>query len=116
MAHTIDLQMRKTHRFENGWGHLDQWDLLGRAKVLAAKLIKEGNGHDEVGTYRRLVVVGPKIPKRRALIALPEAFADLFTSRCTHEHDCCGCGFGQVTVRHRPRRAYSVITRHSRNY
>ncbi len=41
MASTIHLEVRKTHRYVGTCAHLDQWQHVGRAKVLPARLVRE---------------------------------------------------------------------------
>lgn len=107
MAHVIAIHTRDAD---------DDLQPRGTAKLLAPKVIAPGNGFDDMGTYHRLAVVGPRINRPMAIAALKQTLQDAFTDQCWHSRDCCGCKGARVTVKHRGGRVYSVISRHSRNY
>lgn len=116
MAEVIQLRRRLTHKHRDGWAHLDKHSELGEAKVLAPRLIANGNGFDEGPRYRYKAVIGAGIDPKLGAVALHEYFRAAYTSSCSHEHDCCGCRFASVNVKHRRGRNFSVTLRIMRNY
>lgn len=116
MASKIWLRRRHTHRYQDGWAHMDKHSDLGAAKVLAPRLLDMGNGHDEGPRYRFKVVLDAGIDRKAGAVAVQEYFRAAYTSSCSHAHDCCGCRSAHVNVQHRRGRSYSVLLRITRNY
>lgn len=116
MAEVIQLRQRCTHSYRDGWAHLDKHRELGSAKLLPARLIREGNGCDEGPRYRYKAVLKAGMDLKQGAIALNEYFRATHTSSCSHDHDCCGCRFAYVDVKHRRGREFSVTLQIMRNY
>jgi hypothetical protein len=113
MASIIHLETRETHRYVGTCSHMDRWQHVGRAKVLPARLVREGNGHDDCGTY----LMTAKIPAGQDPAASKRALADHFTRwGCSHEYDCCGCVSTMADVRQVTPRTFIVAVSYSRNY
>lgn len=84
---TFSLQLRETHRYNDGWAYLDQHKYLGECRAIAAT--KEC-GNDEYWSNTVAVAVFQEHDATREEIE--EAIIDTLSgSRCRHEHDCCGC-------------------------
>lgn len=113
MATIINLEVRKTRRYVDTCSHLDDWEPVGRAKVMPQRLVREGNGLDDQGTY----LLHAWIPAGQDPELSRRALADHFTSEgCTHEYDCCGCWSMSASVKRVTRRAFAVRIEYRRNY
>ena len=49
MPQRIALYQRLTHKWADGWEHLDEHKLVGHAKLLAGRKTSQGNGFDDLG-------------------------------------------------------------------
>jgi len=101
----VHLQLRETHKYRDGWSHLDNWDDFPYAlHLLASKRVWDDQGESFTGeivvrientdTKEFFRVLGsdggPEHTEQLGVIF--HAIADtLGGSRCRHEHDCCGC-------------------------
>lgn len=113
MAEIIHLQRRLTHRYVGAYQHLDNWEYVGRAKLLAPRLVDPGNDYDDAGTY----LLHAKIPVGQDAEKSRRALEDRFTRwGCAHDYDCCGCVSTRATVKRVTPRTFSVLVRKSRNY
>ena len=113
MSHIVHLERRITHRYVGTYQHLDEWRYVGKAKVLAPRVIDEGNDYDDVGTY----LMHAHIPAGQDPKQTQRALADYFTSEgCAHEYDCCGCVSTRARVKRLTPRTFSILVRKSRNY
>jgi hypothetical protein len=110
MTHEIHLYERLSHKYRDGWRHLDDEQYAGTAKVLAYRLVSD-EGIDG-NTYRTRVIA----PSHLRGTDLSRSIADtLSTSYCRHEHDCCGCPSTWADVRRVSRREYAVSLRTTYN-
>lgn len=113
MSRIINLRRRVTHRYVGEYQHLDEWQDVGRAKILAPRVVDEGNGLDDAGTY----LLYARIPAGQDSEQSRQALADHFTRwGCSHEYDCCGCLSTWATVKQITPRTFSVRVRQTRNY
>lgn len=114
MAAIITLEARVTNRYVGTCSHLDEWQHVGRAKVMPQRLVRAGNGHDDLGTY----LAHAWIPAGQDPELSRQALEDHFTSwGCAHEYDCCGCISSQARiVRQITPRTFSVAISFTRNY
>jgi len=92
MEHT--LQRRVTHKYRDGWSSMDEWDVLGTARVVRSydeRLAEDDE--DDAGT---VLLVEVKLNDGDPAVAnadtVRRALEDTFAgSSCTHDWDCCGC-------------------------
>lgn len=77
------LSVRRTHQYNSGWSHLDEWQDIGTARHLGDQ--RRTTDHDSVRVSRIWSVSSTASAEdiRRALL-------DLETHGCTCDHDCCG--------------------------
>ena len=103
MPNTIDLYQRETHQYKDSYSHLDDWQQIGTAKVLAYRLIRDegSDGH----THATRVIA----PATLRAVDLTRAIEDTMReSNCRHEHDCCGCRSTHAHARRVSAREYTV--------
>jgi hypothetical protein len=106
----IELERRITHRYNEGWSHLDQHEYIGTARVLSRK--PHGSEDYESKKTFSLLLVTSKEP----LESIKEAIEDTFRHACRCEHDCCGHIQSRVNrVRRLKSGLWAVIESHSRN-
>jgi len=89
----ITLAVRSTHKYNNGWKHLDSWDEIGSAVVLKSK----NKTRESSDSLRNIVLL--EVTRYDGLPVVTdddvrEAILDTMQFSCTHEHDCCGCQIG----------------------
>ena len=108
-----DLSVRLTHRYRDGWSHLDESFSLGSAEVLPPSKQRRWNADGE--SFRQLLLVAVTSAARPANVI--RALRSTFTHcGCRHDHDCCGCVFSAVTnVRPLGRSRYAVRISGGRN-
>jgi hypothetical protein len=92
-----------THKYRSGWSGLDAWGRAYPVKVLAGRVVEEGDDYESGGTRIFTVVARRNAPDLRRAIA--QSFS---RGSCHHEHDCCGCALYSATVLHRHGREYTV--------
>ena len=97
------------------WACGDIWKSAGRAKILPAVQTAPGNGYDDMGHYRRYAKLAAGMDPVKGGKALEHTMEAMYSMRCNHEHDCCGCGFASVTVKHIRSRTFRIDTHHYRN-
>lgn len=95
MADFITLSKRLTRKYVGTWRHLDRWVDICKAKMLAGRKVKDGNGYEYGSTWRYTVIapkaVDPKVFRR--------ALEDEFSAwGCSHDYDCCGCASTSATA------------------
>lgn len=106
-----NLYERLTFRYALGWSHLDNERFVATVKSTPFRLVREGNYHDDLGTYLAHVRAPRGAPN------LIEAIRDSFGgSGCRHEYDCCGCRSRFVQVKKVSARGYVLRVSVSRNY
>ena len=99
----LHLYTRLTHDYALGWDHLDESDYVCIVKALKPRLL-EDNGIDGRTMITRVIA-----PSALRSIDLSGAIEDtMTTSRCRHEHDCCGCATTRAYARKISPREYSV--------
>lgn len=109
----IELYQRKTHKFTDGWASGDQWDWMGHLKMTPSKLVREGNGHDDGGTYIRYA----RLPAGYDWKHIAQSVRDTMSnSGCRHEYDCCGCATRYTNVKLIRPRLMQIRTNVSYNY
>lgn len=109
----VTLYSRVTNQYADGWYHLDEWEHVAHVKMTPPRLIREGNGHDDGGTYVRYFRKPTGLEQRRIHAAVRDTFS---TNRCRHEYDCCGCVFTSVRTASVNRRTVRVEITVNRNY
>jgi len=109
----IHLHKRLTNRYVGTYRHLDQWAYVGVVKLLGGRLVDEGNGIDDTGTYVSRVVAPVSLKHRDLRRAIRSHFSQ---SGCAHEYDCCGCTSTSANVRRVSPREYVLTLSYSRNY
>jgi len=93
---TVNLFIRKTHKYVNGWASLDDSDYLATVKMTPPKLVEGGVEPWEREKY----VQHLRIPAGADHKLFAEAVRDTLSgSRCRHEYDCCGCASRSVFTR-----------------
>lgn len=103
MTTKIHLYQRLTYKYRLGWDYLDNFDAIGTATMTAPKLVSD-NGIDGKTHTARV-----KAPATLGNQNISKAISDtLTTSRCRHEHDCCGCATTTAQVTRLSRRQYGV--------
>lgn len=111
---TITLSLRITNQFAQGWDSEDEWQDIGTVKVLGRRNFSENT---EGGAYWTERVIVPRETIRRyGAGAVERAIGStLSSSRCQHEHDCCGCVSYSAYAEHRGGREFLVRGSASRN-
>jgi hypothetical protein len=103
MPNTIDLYQRETNQYNDSYSHLDEWQQIGTAKILAYRLIRD-DGSDGHAHATRVIA-----PAALRAIDLTRAIEDTMReSNCRHEHDCCGCPSTHAHARRVSAREYAV--------
>lgn len=130
------ISLRRTRRYVGTWAHLDQWEDLGTAKVLANSAVYGPEKAED--DWNRRVRRWPKHMRRRFLkdyyadpscgpisyfrVVVPRAMLDVYGkdrvlqaiqdtfSRhgCSHEYDCCGCASYSATATYMGGREFKV--------
>lgn len=112
--HPMDLFVRLSHKYVDGWSYLDKSHNLGEGMVTHAKPKR----WDASGDYcRQLLIVSPdETAARYRPINIIRAIRDSFTSACRCEHDCCGHVHSSPSrVRPMPGNRYAVLIDGCRN-
>lgn len=109
----IHLSQRLSRSYSPGWDHLDQWSPVGQIRVTPGRLVRQGNGFDDGGTYVRYARLRPGQDWRLVARAVGDT---LSTGRCRHEYDCCGCASTDTTARLIRPRLLQIRTNVSYNY
>ena len=89
MEHTLERRM--THKYAAGWASMDEWDVLGTAKVVTRFEEQGDKDYDaEPGTVLlcEVQVTDPAVADELVQRALEDTFGG---TNCTHDWDCCGC-------------------------
>lgn len=87
---TLHLYRRTSHKYRDGWQHLDSSEYVATARLTPAKMVEEPRDFDEGGTYIMHATIPTTSRKHRESII--RALHDtLGGSECRHEYDCCGC-------------------------
>jgi len=99
----LHLYTRLTRKYRLGWDHLDESEYTGTVKVLAPRKLSD-DGIDGHTSITRVIA-----PSALRSIDLSGAIEDtMTTSRCRHEHDCCGCATTNAYARKISPREYTV--------
>lgn len=115
----IHLEIRKTHRYRDGWAHLDAWESVGVAKITPPRLVEKRPQDQDDYSVGPVMVCTARIPAGQDRELSIRALRDEFSgSGCQHEHDCCGCASYHASVRAVPgrRREFSIRVSTSYNY
>ena len=108
----VYLYARTSHRYVDGWRHLDSDKFVGSILVTPRKMVAAGEGFEEGGTYLQHARIPAGMPVRLFKQAVRDTLGG---SNCKHEHDCCGCASYHVSVQNRGRKAV-IRTRVSYNF
>ena len=109
----VHAYARLTHKYRDGWSHLDSDEFVATVRLTAPKMVEEGKGYDEGDTYVQYV----RVPRSVNAKLLARALSDTMGgSNCRHEHDCCGCATRYVRVKAIAPRQLKVTTSVSYNY
>lgn len=99
----INIYKRLSHKYRDGWRHLDEEVFVGTVKMLKTRKL-EDHGIDGKLHLTRVIA-----PASLGDTDLSYAIGSTLSySRCQHEHDCCGCATVGADVRRLSRRQYSV--------
>lgn len=112
------LELRKTHKYNSGWRHMDEWQNIGTMEVLrtyAEQLGEFADAYEEPGTVL-LVRVKPDAQVTDADTVRRALESTLSGSNCTHDWDCCGCVSTYATARLLHTDTWLVQQTHTRNY
>jgi len=108
------LYIRNTEQFRDGWSQLDRWQDIGTAKVLARRNFSADR--DGGATWTERVIVPRETIRRYGAGEIERAIGStLSSSRCQHEHDCCGCVSYSAYAEHKGGREFLVRGSASRN-
>lgn len=111
----INISLRCTNRYELGYASLDEWRDIGSAKLLAPRNIRSDYEYYTQDWTHRLIV-SRDVAARYSSNEIQRAIGDtLSSSRCRHEHDCCGCVSYYASANRVRGREYLVKIHSSRN-
>lgn len=111
-----NVYKRLTHRYSLGWASLDNHEYLGRIRLTPSRVVRQPDDFSDGGTYVQFARLPVRLNARERREAR-QAIADTLTSRCKHEHDCCGCSsFRSRVYPTRDPRTVRVVTSVSYNY
>jgi hypothetical protein len=100
----LHLYTQLTRKYRLGWSHLDESEYTGTVKMLTPRKLSD-DGIDGHTSITRVIA-----PAALRSVDLTDAIEDtLTTSRCQHEHDCCGCATTHAYARRVSPREYSVF-------
>lgn len=116
MTSIIHIQRRVTHRYNDGWAYNDQWEGVGKAKLLAQRMVRAPEGFDDGGEYVRYAVLAAGVDREKGAQALADTARLMYGNRCQHEHDCCGCAHSTVQITHVKGRSFRLNIRIGFNY
>lgn len=100
---TLNLYERLSHKYRDGWRHLDNEIFVATVKATPPKWVEEGNSIDDGGAYIMHVRAPSGAPDLRK--PLRDTLSD---SGCRHDFDCCGCQSTSASVRKISARDYLV--------
>jgi len=109
----LNLFTRLTHRYADGWRHLDDEEFTGTVKVLGITHETEDGGYDDGGTARFRVVAPSALKGADLSQSIRQTLSG---SGCRHEYDCCGCASTRASVKRVSPREYAVKVSISYNY
>lgn len=101
---TEHIYKRLTHRYRDGWSGLDESKYLASLRLTAPKLIEAPVDFDQGGTFERVARLPAGLSRHQRADLAQAVASTLGGSRCTHEHDCCGCARRSVTTHVQGRR------------
>lgn len=79
----IELFLRRTRRYNDGWAHLDEQEPIGTARHLSSKQTKkDADGCTTLSLFM--------VSSSASADDIESALYDTLTSACRCEHDCCG--------------------------
>ena len=85
-----DLAVRKTHKYRDGWSHLDEFETVGSFSILKSGELNDTSSESDGGTLVRIVQV--KRTEETSDEVVENALIATFSySNCQHDYDCCGC-------------------------
>lgn len=110
---TVHTYIRLTHKYRDGWSHLDNDEFVATVRLTPPKMVREGEGYDDGGKYVQYM----RVPRNVNPGQLEQALRDtLGGSSCRHEHDCCGCATRYVRTKLVTPRKLKVTTSVTYNY
>lgn len=124
LMHIINVSVRQSRRYGDGFSHLDMWGSDFKLKALPARLVQSPIGLEEDTVLMQTLIVprsalasaGSRTARRHVMQQIKQAIADTYSgSKCTHEYDCCGCVTRRAYVVHSNRRTLSVRIHSFRN-
>lgn len=108
----VNLYVRKTHKYRDGWADNDSWEFAGTLKFTPPKEVHSGNGYDEGATYVRYA----RLPSGYDWRSVAKSVRDTMShSGCRHDYDCCGCATTYARTEKKGRQL-KVTLRVSYNY
>jgi hypothetical protein len=112
----INLYLRRTFRYADGWASLDQHSYLHTVRAPAPRVIEEDWGGEHAGVLRYTLKVPGQLSRKEHAHIKRAIYHTLGGSSCRHERDCCGCLGRTVSVQRVSTREYSVRVSAYRNY
>ena len=83
------LEIRKTHRYRDGWSYEDEWEEIGEFEVMArGEKAYDDESYEEAFTQNLFVHVKSEASEEDIRRALQNTLSG---SSCRHDYDCCGC-------------------------
>lgn len=97
MSHpqSTPLSIRRTHRYNDDYSHLDEWQEIGSAEIVRSFDQSNFQAEDMSDVPSSVIELRVTIQSEGERIRrrdIREALVDTFSvSRCRHDYDCCGC-------------------------
>lgn len=79
----IELERQTSHKYRQGWDHLNESEHVGTARVLTTKFKRKDEESQRI--FILLLVMSTDSAEH-----IEEAICDTMRSGCRCEHDCCG--------------------------
>jgi hypothetical protein len=113
---TFILQVRLTHKYVGTYAYLDDFEEVGRAKVICKDVVHESGDACEPQTTTMVVEIDTWEPLPLNQL-LGSFYGALDRHGCHHEWDCCGCrSYSVEDVVHIKDNRFYVVFSSSRNY
>ena len=110
----MELRVRKTQKYRDGWSFLDEWEDIGSYHIKAeSPKIFDEEDHEDSFHQNLFVRVSSDASHSDIQRALEQ---ELSGSSCQHEWDCCGCYSYYATARWLSDDLWLVLYSGSRNY
>jgi hypothetical protein len=109
------LHARLTRNYNDDYSHLDEWQHIGRYRVLSSHRSRP-NEDDDADSWGYAFTVKVESDARPEVVELA-LYNEFGIGGCSCEHDCCGCVFAYAEdVRRVKRKEWTFHVRYARNY